>query len=329
MTASLGFKAETTYGTPVTVDTFFPFIEDGLEPEFATVDADDEIYVGAYVERQSASDPYIAGCSGPVKMYVPTKKFGLLLKHAFGAVATSGPTDSNYSHTFTLNPVSKYGLSLTGQSGRPFNPSGTVQPFTWHGLKVLSLELAIEEEGFLTATIEFDGEDVDTGTGLATPSYASIAVGAAKFPWRLASLTVDAAQVEVKHFRCKLTWPHNTGRRYLRGSALKKEPTVSGKAMIEWDAQIDFADLAAYNKVAATAIATRCAALVLTCDGPTALAGATVPRLSITLPAARYDKAPPTVSSEEPLLMDIGGIAMDDDSAEPITVVYRTTDATP
>lgn len=329
MNAQLGFKAETTYGTPVTVDTFFPFIEDGLEPNFETVDAEDEIYVGAYVERASASDPYIAGVSGSVKMYVPTKKFGLLLKHALGQISTSGPTDSNYTHTAILNPVSKYGLSLTGQSGRPFNPSGTVQPFTWHGLKVLSMELAIETEGFLTATFEFDGEDVDTATALATASYPSIAVGAAKFPWRLASLTVDASQVEIRHFRVKVTWPHKTDRRYLRGSALKKEPTVAGKAMVEWDAQIDFADLDAYDKVAATSIGSRTAALVLTCDGVAALAGTTVPRLTVTIPAARYDKPIPTVSSEEPLMMDIGGIALDDDSSEPITIAYRTNDATP
>lgn len=324
--SSFGCKAESTYGTPVTVDRFYPLIEDGIEPEFGTVDAEDEMYAGALVTRQSSSDPYIVGVSGSLKMYVPTKGFGLLLSHALGSSSVGTVTDLNYTQTHVLSATGKYGKSLTGQSIRPFNPSGT-QQFTWHGLKITSLELSIEEEGFLQATVEVDGEDVDTSTAAAVVAYPTIALGAAKFPWRLASFTIGGANTEIKNFRCKVTWPMNVDRRYLRGSALKKEPTVSGKPTIEWEAEVDFADLTQYNRYAAATIGSRVAALVLTCDGPLALAGTTVPRLTVSIPAARFDGPPPTVSGDEPLMMTLSGIGLDDDTNEPITVTYRTNDS--
>lgn len=330
MTAGLaqwGVKAESTYGTPVTVDRFMPLIEDNLEPVYDTVDADDEMTFGSYVERVSQSDPYIAGCVGNIKAYVPTKGFGLYLSHLMGASSVGTISDSNYTQTHTLSPTGKYGKSLTGQSGRPLNPSFTVQPFTWHGLKVVSAEFTLEREGFLQTVIEFDGEDVDTSTGLATCTYPSIATGAQKFPWRLATCSVGGSSVEVGHFRCKITWPMKTDRRYIRGSALKKEPTVAGKASVEWDLDLDFADLTQYNRFAATAITSRVAAINLTCDGVAALAGTTLPRFMIDMTAARFDGAPPTMSDEGPLTYSCSGVALDNDSDEPITITYRTTDS--
>lgn len=330
MTAGLaqwGVKAETTYGTPVTVDRFMALIEDGLEPVYEVVEAEDEMYAGSLVQRVSQADPYIAGVSGSIKAYVPTSGFGLYLKHALGAASVGTVSDSNYTQTHTLSGQGKYGLSLTGQSGRPLNPSGTVQPFTWHGLKILSLELALEREGFLTTTIEFDGEDVGTGVALATASYPAIAAGAQKFPWRTATLEVDSSAVEVTAFSVKVTWPMKTDRRYLRGSALKKEPVVSGKAMVEWSFEADFADLSDYNRFAGTNIDDRIGAIDFAITGIAALGGTTLPQLTVSLPAARWDAGPPTVSGYDPLIYSASGIALDNDSDEPITITYRTTDA--
>lgn len=322
----LGMKAESTYGTPVTVDRFFPFISVGLEPDYAVVSAGDEVRAGSLVETVDQNDPYIAGGSGPIEMYVPTVKFGLPLSHAMGAVAVGSISDSNYTQTHTLSATGKNGKSLTVQDSRPFT-DGTAQPVTWHGVKILGLELSMDEEGFLKASFDCDAEDVDTATSLAVAAYPSISNGGTKFPWRLCTVTVDGTQLDVRNWRVKVAWPMNTGRRFLRGSALKKEPLVTGKATIEWDMEPEWADTDQFTLVAAPSILDRVAPIVITCDGAVALAGTTVPRLTITIAAARFDKALPALSGEETLMSPLSGIGLDDLSAEPITITYRTTDS--
>lgn len=325
--AQFGCKAEVTYGTPVVVDRFWPFINDGIVPEYGVVSASDEIRAGSLVERQDQNDPYIVGVAGPLEVYVPTKGFGLAISHALGSSSVGVITDSNYTQTHVLSATGKNGKSLTGQSGRPFNPSGTVQPFQWKGLKILAIEFEIEAEGFLKSTITFDGMDVDTAPALATATYPAIANGASKFPWRLASLTIGGSQVEIINFKFKLTWPMNVSRRMVRGSALKKEPVPSGKPTIEWSGEVEFTDLTQYNRVNSATIAGRNTPIVLTCAGAAALAGATVPQFVATISSARFDQGLPAVSGEDPLNQSISGIGTDDAASAPLTITYRTTDA--
>jgi hypothetical protein len=325
--AQLGGKAESTYGTPVTVDRFWPFISFDMVPDYGVVSASDEIRAGSLVERVDQDDPYIIGGAGSLEMYVQTKGFGIWLSHALGSAAIGTITDSNYTQTFLLSATGKTGKSMTLQDAHPFNAVGTAQPLTWHGCKVLSVELSCDEEGYVKAAFELDSEDVDTSTSLAVASYPSIAVGAARFPWRTSTVTVDGAQLDVTTWRVKIAWPMNTDRRYVRGSALKKEPTVTGKATIEWELEADFASLDQYNLVAAASITDRVAPIVITCDGVVALAGATVPQLKVTLPAARFDKALPPLSGEAPLMQALSGVGLDNDVDEPVTITYRTTDS--
>lgn len=325
--AQVGVKAETTYGTPVTVDRFYPYLNDGLEPDFGVISAADEIRAGSLVERADQDDPYPRGASGPFELYVPTKGFGLMIAHALGNAAVGTITDSNYTQTHTLSATGKNGKSLTYQASRPFNPAGTPQQFTFHGVKLLSMELSVETEGYWKASFDCDAEEVDTSTALATATYPSLAAGAGRFPWKNTTFTIAGTQVEARMFRCKVTWPMNVDRRYLRGSALKKEPTPTGKPTIEWEAELDFTDLTQYNRFAAATIATRTAQLIATVTGNVALAGATVPQLVLTLPAARFDAGPPTVSGEEPLMQTVSGVGLDDGTNPPITITYRSTDS--
>lgn len=325
-TTQLGGKAEVTYGTAIVVDRFWPFISNSLEPDYAVSSAADELRAGSIVERVDQNDPYVSGCSGSIEMYVPTRGVGLLLSHALGGAAIATVVDSNFVQTFTLSASAKTGKSLTLQDAHPFNPAGTAQPFTWHGCKLLSVEMSLDVDGFLKVSFDVDAEDVDTATALAVASYPTIANGASKFPWRLATFTIAAAQVEVQSFRCKITWPMNTDRRYLRGSALKKEPVPSGKPTIEWDATLEFTSLDQYNRVASSTIAGRIAALVLTCDAAAPLAGSTVPRFQLTIPAARFDEGLPSIDGDEPLMQDISGVGLDNGTDQPVTIIYRTID---
>lgn len=321
-------KEETTYGTAVVPDRSMPIISEAIEPDFGITSAGDEMRNGALVETVDQGDPFKAGVAGPWEAYVPTKGFGLYLKHALGAVATAGPTDSNYTHTATLSATGKAALSMTAQTSRPFT-TGSNQKFTLEGLVMTSCELSMDVEDFLKCSIDWDGEDHATG-GSASVAYPTYAVaGASKFPWRLATVSVDGTQVEVKRFRVKVSWNMDTARRRLRGSELKKQPLPIGKPTIEWEIEPDWASLTYYNLLAATAITGRVKSIVATFPGSVALAGTTVPQLTVTLPAARFDKGFPPVSGEEPLAQPLSGVALYDLTNPPISIAYRTNDSTP
>jgi len=325
LNAQVGIAEESTYGTPVTVTRFYPFTGDGLDPAFGIVEADDEIRAGAYGPRVDQQSPYPGGASGPFGLIVPTKGFGVWLKHALGGASIGTITDSNYTQTFI--PGALNGKSLTYQANRPFHPSGTAQAVTFHGVKVTGFELVAEVEDFLRATFDLDAEDHDIATGLATASYLSITEGGSKFPWSLASITIGGSAVEATKFRVRVNNNMKTDRKFLRGSALKKEPVRNGRMAVDWELDVDWVDATQYNRVAASTIDSRTAAIVATFAGPVALAGATVPQLVVTLHAARFDGGLPTVTGDAPLPQNLSGVALDNGTNPLITITYRTTDS--
>jgi len=327
LSTQIGFVNESAYGTPMTPTRFFEvnnvpvFEEDRGRTESGAVRA------GDFDLRDGRSVPFMKGATLPIEMDVPTKGFGWWLQHMLGGtVATSGPVDGNYTHTATVGTL--LGKSFTAQPGLAFHPSGTLQPFTGHGGKLTSWELAIDVEGLLVFTADADFEDVDTSTALATFSPAS---SATVFAWTGTTVTFGAVQKELKNFRVSRNQNLKTDRHYLRGSSLKKEPTQDGRRSLEWEGDMDFVDLTEYNRFASTTQAGMNAEIVATFDGPIAHAGTTLPRLQVTIPVARFDKVSPSADG------DFGGMGqgvsgvgrMPAGGGSAITISYRTSDVTP
>jgi hypothetical protein len=318
--AQFGIVSEVTYGTPVTVTRFYEFNTESIKRVVGRVESKGH-RKDQLVARADRSQPYKMGAAGTVELDVPTKGFGLMLKHCLGGAAISTATDSNYTQTFTLAEALP---AFTAQLARPLN-DGTPTPWTYHGCKVLSLELVMDKLGKLVATVELDAEDEENSTGLATASYTSTTD---VFSWAGGSATIDASSAELERFRVKITNPLRTDKYRLRSSVLKKEPTRNDHAMIEWELVVDHTAMTNYNKFAAAARADTFGALVATFDGPVAHAGTTVPRLEITIPAARFDAADGiNVTDWQELTGTYTGIGTDNGSAEPITITYRTSDA--
>jgi hypothetical protein len=96
---------------------------------------------------------------------------------------------------------------------------------------------------------------------------------------------------------------------------------------IEWSATADFSDLTQYNRFASATRAGALAAIVATFDGPVAHGGSTLPRLEVTIPAARFDAVDVNVSGPEALKQDISGVGLFDGTNSAVTVTYRTTDS--
>ena len=321
MNTQLGIVDEVTYGTPVVVTRFLEFNSESVSLQMGRIESS-ALRTGTRVMRSDRFEPFRIGAAGRLQLDVPTKGFGLFLKHMLGGASIATVVDSNYVQTHIIATL--LGDFFTMQMAKPFNPAGTVQAFTYHGCKVTDWTLSCDLDGFLVADIGIDAEDEDTSTSLATASYPS---DFRCFSFVGASVTFGGASIELKNFSVSCDNALDTDRRYLRASALKKEPVENGMRQIEWSATADFSDLTQYNRFNSATRAGALAAIVATFDGPVVHGGSLLPRLEITIPAARFDAVDQNVSGPEALMQDISGVGLDNGSAAPITITYRTTDS--
>lgn len=318
-----GTVDEVTYGTPVVVTRFWEFSSESIKLDQARVESSGR-RTGARVARSDRFQPTRKGAAGGFVLDVPTKGFAWWLKHLLGAVATGVITDLNYTHTATV--ASLLGDFFTLQVARPFNPSGTAQAFTYEGGKVASWELACDVDGVLVCSLDLDFEDESTIIALAAASYpAAFNV----FTWAGGAITIAGVAAEMKNFKVGGKNGLNVDRRYLRNSMLKKEPVESSPREYTWSATMDFADLVQYDRFRAALATGTLAQIIATFQGPVAHAGATLPSLVVTMPAARFDAADVNVGGPEELSIDISGVALDNGALSPITLAYTSTDALP
>jgi hypothetical protein len=283
------------------------------------------IRTGTRTQRSDRFEPYTMGAKCPVELDVPTKGFGFWLKHMLGAVSTGTVSDANYTHTAT--EASLLGDFFTMQGNFPLNPAGTAQAITLHGCKVESWELSCDAEGVLVASLDIDAEDYDTSTALASASYPS---DYRIFSFAGAAITIGGSNVDVYNFSVSGNNTLDVDRRYLRANALKKEPVENGFRTYEWGCQVDFDSLTQFDRFRSATRAGALAAIVATFDGPIAHGGTTLPRLTVTIPAARFDATGgPAITGPEALKLDLSGTATFNGTDSPITIAYRTVDATP
>lgn len=321
MNTQFAIVDEVTYGTPVTVTRFYEYDSETIKPQQGRVQSQ-ALRAGNRILRADRFEPFRIGAAGRVRMPVPTKGFGLTLKHMLGSISVGSVSDSNYTQTAT--PGTLYGKSFTAQLNRPFNPSGTSQPFTYHGGKITGWTLSCDLDGLLVVELDMDFEDEDTSTSLASASYAS---DFRCFTFAGAELSLGGSAVEVKNISVSMDNALKTDRRYLRSSSLKKEPVENGRRPIEWACTADFADLTHRDRFTSATRAGALAALVATFNGPIAHGGTTLPQLKITLDAARTDDVGGVnVSGPEALEQELTGVGLLDTTG--ISIEYRTTDAT-
>jgi hypothetical protein len=321
MNNQLGIAEETTYGTVVTPTRFLEYNSCGIKLQRGMTESKG-LRSGTRVQRSDRFMPYTIGAAGAIELDVPTKGFGMLLKHMLGGASIGTVTDANYLQTFI--PGTLLGDMLTIQEGKALVGTATVQPFTWHGAKVVSWELSCDVDGILVCTIEFDCEDEDTSTSLATAAYIS--------DTRVFSFDGCAVQIGGSSFEASsvsFTGDNNlkTDRRFLTGSSLKKQPLENGHREYGFSMEAEFTSLAQYDRYRSATAAGQLAAIVATFTGPVAHGGATLPQLVVTIPAARFDQVDVETSGPENLEQSLSGIATDNGSAAPITITYRTTDA--
>ena len=160
--ANIGVAKETVRGTAETAATFYipntsfsvdDKIEQVLDENTLGVIEDS---VGANITHKMAE--------GEIEGKIGDKSLGLILYALFGAKAVSGPTDSAYTHTFTVAQSAQH-QSLTVFQDDPN------QDYKYANAMIKSFELMCDLGKFVTYKVAFQSKAGSTGT--LTPSYAA------------------------------------------------------------------------------------------------------------------------------------------------------------
>lgn len=321
--AQLGFKKETSWNTPVTVDRFAEFNTEGLKLVPKRTESAG-LRNGQRVMRSDRYVPWNLGAAGPISAEVLTKGFGLWFQLLLGAVSTSSVTDSVYTHTCTLANLK--GLSQTLQINKPLYPGDSDQAFTYSGCKITTGKLSNSIDGLLMLELGIDAAQYLTSTALAAASYPT---STQPFSWAGGLVTVGGSNYDITDIEISIDNQLKTDATYIRNSTVKKEPQEQKLRTIGWKMTSDFDSLTQHDRWASLVAANNIAQIVATWTGPVLAGSTTYPTVTVTIPAARFDGDDPTVGGPDPLTQVPTGVGLYDGTNSPITIAYGTTDSTP
>lgn len=310
LAAQLGVKAESTWGTFVAPTRFYPLISESLTEEIDRIESEG-IVTGLRVLNSAQWAAGNVDVGGDIQTELYQQGMGALLKACFGAVSTTGA--GPYAHTFTPGDLTDDHLSV--QVGKP-DVAGTVQPFSFSGMKVTDWELSMEAGGLVTLSSSLVGKQLATSESLATASFGTGA--ATPFTFKHASATIAGGAANVKKLTISGSNGLDSDRRFI-GSEYRAEPLEAELREYSGTVDLEFESLTQMNRFRnATEVA-----LVSTIS-----AGASA-SLTTTM-NVRFDGATPEVDGRGIVQLSapykcIGSTT----DASAITAVLINTDSTP
>ena len=321
-----GIANESAFSTPVTVSRFFD-VQDGADfKEDWRRTISDPLRVGTLHARDDKFVPYLGEAVGTVTLDVLSRGFGYWLKHMLGAVATTGPTDSVYTHTAT--PADLLGTSFTAQLGKPFHPSGTVQPFTYSGCKLSSWTLSCEPEGTLQCELEINAAVDNPATALATASFPASATTEV-LCWAGGVVQIGGTNVDVTSISISQDNSLNVDRRFQRGNTAKKEQTGS-KRTTTFEIGLDFSDLTQVNRAKSLTRAGALASISATWTGLILAGVSTYPSLQASMASCRFDDWEAPTNMDDGISLKLTGeVETPSAGGNAIALAYKTLDSTP
>lgn len=312
---------ETTYGTPTSLTHAYEAKADAFERSQSRIES-----VGFRPDMQALrSDRVVTvnmGGAGSIEADILNKGHGLILAGAFGTKA--GPTQqaatAAYLQTFETSDAAPAD-SFTVQIIRPTLETGS-EPFTFHGCKVTGWTISQAVDGLLSMAMDFDAEDVDHSTAAGTPSYPA---SASPFDWTQCVLTLDPdgtpETVDVMDFSLQADLGLKTDRRYLRGSALKKEPVRSGVPSYTGEVSVDFTGVARYDEFVAGTVSD----IEVKWTGAN-IEGAYDFEFALRMKAAAWTDGNPVASLSETPVQRLPFQVMHNGTDAAITCTYQSTD---
>ena len=323
LAAQLGLAESSTFGTYQTPTRFLEFLEESLEYQIERVES-----AGLRANnRVLRTDRYAPGqkrVEGSITVEPATKGYGLILKHALGSSSISTPSGATLArlHAHTLGDI--YGTSLTVQVGRP-DTSGTVQPFSFLGCRVDSINFTSSVDEILQSEVSLVGQDMTTSQSLATATYPTTGSAASyeQFYWTQGVVTIGGSSVAVvTDFELEVN-NNLKSDRYFLGGATMSEPIIAGMTEITGTITMEFLNLTAYQRFTANTQA----AINAKWTAATAIEGSTYPYFEIDISKARFDTGgDPQVGGPDVLTQEIPFKVLNDGTNQPVTINYLTSD---
>lgn len=315
--AQLGIGTESAWGTPVTPNTFLPFISESLRLEKNYIRTAG-LRAGQFAQAEDLHVATTRAVSGSFSCDVLNKGMGKLLNLLHGNVVTPTGAGTAKTQQHVIGRSVPDGKGLTVQVGRP-DVGGTTRAFTYNGCKVAAVEFSCEKGGVLTATWELVGKDETTVTALATATYAADAV-----PFNFVQGVVEFDDVAindaVQSAKVRIELPMKTDREAFGSSGTTLEPVNNGLIAVTANIGVEFSSLAQH---AAFTGATRRKFELLFTGG--AISGGGNHTCNFTLPSTVTVGAGPVVEGPDVLTQDLSLEALDD-AAAPLTIDYISTD---
>jgi Phage tail tube protein len=178
LSAQLGMKAESTYGTAVTVDRFYEILSTSLNFQPTYLDSAG-LKAGQAFKRVARTQISRYTVGGDIVMEhtdggvnATAASMGTWWKYALGSTFTTPvqiAASTAYRQTFV--PGSKAGQSLTVQVGKPQILSTTVNAHTYTGVVIPGWEFTCSDGELAKLSLTCSGQNESTAIGLAAASY--------------------------------------------------------------------------------------------------------------------------------------------------------------
>jgi hypothetical protein len=218
LTDQLGIKKETTWGTPVTVDRFFPIIPgDGF-------DGGPEALMGAGVYAGKVS-PQLENAvlgnesyKGTYQMEVYDHSQGLLYEAMLGAVSSSGA--GPYTRTFTpAEPLPSYTMQEVFADN-----TGTLRALTYSGCVCEAWEVNFEPGKIVTLGMDWSAKSETNATAVATAAYSTTPVPVVA---QNVAVTFGGSTVNLKNLKLRCDNALSYDERRFLGSATVGRQQIS------------------------------------------------------------------------------------------------------
>jgi hypothetical protein len=170
--AQLGYKVETTVGTPVTVTKFLEFNSEGIDYDPGFIEPTG-LRVGTSFKRGSRLVPSRKMVSGGFEVNHSTRDMGLLWKLALGSSIVTPTLIAGSAYKQVHQTGDLFGKSMTLQIGRPEPSTTTSKPHTVAGCKFTGWEFTVADNEVAKFSAEVDGWDEATATGLAAATFVT------------------------------------------------------------------------------------------------------------------------------------------------------------
>lgn len=323
---SIGFAAESTFKTGVTVARFLELVDESLDWKKGTKQGQG-LRVGSILDRSARRVNPTADGGGDVTVECLSKGQGLWWQALMGSSVSNLVSGTTFQQLHTLGAPA----SLTIQKGI-VNAGLTTDAYTFLGCMVNSFEFAFPNGDIAALKANLDLADLTTATGYAAPSFpaepcnlfhfanGSISTGAITAPTTVA---LAAAATPTANIRGGSIMVNNNlvDNRQNFGGAGRKKQQLRGKRVITGKLDIEY-DSTTYRDLV---INDGALTLLVNFTGGALSTG--TEQLQVVLSEIKFDGELPKANGTDLVVQSMSFTCLDNLTAtQPMWVVGRTAD---